>query len=704
MTRTLITDNRGASKVIGITLLIAVVTISATATGAFLTTQVREEAQPDSEITESKIDPLSQDQVQITPLVGDDIDLDQTKIRIEFLDRDAPPAVVTNLQAGKSNTRGIDATTTETVSTGGEYEPITKNVTYYQRNGTTDQLELDVYVWEKEVDVKKAVKKYDVQNESSRPKTIKSTSPPEKFDYATELGKVKNFKFTYRGGSTSCTAVESSNCDVPSRYSGYPSVTGYEKKTVTETITVEYPKQPGNDWKQVYKWEKSTETTQISKYQISSPAAPDDYWYERGNDDFYRWLTDDGEPKWDRSNYTIKYETKTDIETKISSTKPGEEWNQVEPVTAGTQTYELDEPQPVYEKRTEEVAIGYNVTNTTQDVTRTKTVYVASGSPAAADANSSTGVPGSGDGLQSADQVLEDANENAAFLTADGISPDQNTAAGVGGTAGSSAANSWTQGESTVIQLDRPLLFYGERINVQIIDKETNSLVMDRNVRVQNPDRFQFAPNGSTPVNSTTPNGTVSINDSVDTPGDGLGDPPDVGPDPDNDTDTPSSNPGDGTSVTDPDTGDSPAVSDPDIGSGDGDGERKPKTDIDCSYTRQTAGGGLACAGDQTDQNDDSSTEGYTTVCEDINCAAGDGGALLGNEEASGGGFTADECDQLDGGVLGCDGGSSEEYNNGRGSSSGGSENSGETVGGGSSGGGHSSGGNGDSGAIAPRM
>ena len=55
----------------------------------------------------------------------------------------------------------------------------------------------------------------------------------------------------------------------------------------------------------------------------------------------------------------------------------------------------------------------------------------------------------------------------------------------MGGTAGSNAAGTWTQGESVVVQLNRPLLFEGERVTVQIIDSETNILVMDRTVRIQ---------------------------------------------------------------------------------------------------------------------------------------------------------------------------------------------------------------------------
>jgi len=189
------------------------------------------------------------------------------------------------------------------------------------------------------------------------------------------------------------------------------------------------------------------------------------------------------------------------------------------------------------------------------------------------------------------------------------------------------------------------------------------------------------------------------------TPDGTLGDLPTASPDPpENPGDTPD-DPNNGTSVSDPDTGDSPAVSNPDIGSGNG--EPKPKTDIDCGWDTRTAQGGVACVGDQTTENDDSAAAGYATVCEDINCASGDGGAALHNADDNGN--YHDACGHLGSGLnsaacssSGSSGGGGGGSSSGGSSSGGGGSSGGGTVGGGSSGGGHSSGGNGDSGAIAP--
>ena len=269
-------------------------------------------------------------------------------------------------------------------------------------------------------------------------------------------------------------------------------------------------------------------------------------------------------------------------------------------------------------------------------------------------------------------------------------SPTRNSAIGIGGTAGSKAAGTWTQGESVVVQLNRPLLFEGERVTIHIVDSETNSLVMDRTVRIQNPKRFQFGPEGgATVTDETAPGENVTVNGSVGTPNGTLGDLPNV-----------STDPGDGGS-TPGDSDDGMSDSNPDVGTGDGDGddEPQPKADLDCGFASRTASGGYACVGDQTDSNDDSSTGGYTKACsDDTNCApAGSSGnpKSVAGDGGDGDGVANPAFPNVgSGGGRGSSGGSS----GGGGGSSGGG-----TVGGGSSGG-HSSGGNGDSGAIGPGL
>jgi hypothetical protein len=238
--------------------------------------------------------------------------------------------------------------------------------------------------------------------------------------------------------------------------------------------------------------------------------------------------------------------------------------------------------------------------------------YAATGSNKKNNANASVS---SSDAVA---QALDAANDNAAFLVDAETGPAANSAVGAGGSAGSQSAGTWVQGESVVVQLDRPLLFEGERVTVQLVDRETNSLVMDRTVRIADTERFQFAPGGgATVTDDPAPDSNVTINGSVGAPNGTVGDVTNV------------TDPGAGGPARD-DADDAGSDSNPDVGTGDGDGEPQTKADLDCSFTGQTASGGFACVGDQTSGNDDSATEGYNQVCDDADtdCASGDGGAL----------------------------------------------------------------------------
>ena len=733
---TLRKDTTATQEVVGVLIFSVLLVVSLSAGYVIAEQRVKEEHAPDATVEQSSIEAQSTDQLEIKPLVGDDVDLTNAKVRIIFEDRNAPDAVLTNLQDAKDHSQSVQVSDTETIQTAGDYEPINQTVTYYEQNGTVEKVELDTYKWRKEVNVPVRVKKWKVWNYTNtetpgvdyKYDSVHRTTTegkPSRFDdgYAEGYLIVWEVKEDYR---PKCVATREDRHDT----CPYSTITGAKSwHTVNETknVTVEHPEKPGDGWE------------------------------------------------------------------KVSD----------EPV--GTDTYELKQPAPTYEEKQKEVTVGYKITNTTEEVDRTKTVFVASENAPEADSDdggmiasiapigaagafedsdSVWGDYGSGsdwgdfsddkyatdsqsddesqspdgssntaddstnmgagsntntdetsdtasntddtdaseDSAQApsdatnsagesseagdtddipADQALDSANDNAAFLAGDDVSPEQNSAVGMGGTAGSNAAGTWTQGESVVVQLDRPLLFEGERVTVQIVDRETNSLVMDRTVRIQDTKRFQFGPEGgATVTNETAPGSNITINGSADTPNGTLGDLPTVGPDSDGGSGTPS--PDDGTSVSDPDTGDSPNVSNPDIGSGDGDGEPKPKTDVDCKIYSQTAASGYACIGDQTDANDDSSTEGYDRACDSRpdNCApagsSGNPGSVPGVGENDFTNTNPGFPDVSSGGGGGGSGSSS------GGSSGGGSGSSGGTVGGGSSGGGYSSGGNGDSGAIAP--
>ena len=726
---TLREDTTATQEVVGALIFSVLLVASLSAGYVIIQDQVEAEYAPDATVEQSSIEAKSTDQLAIKPLVGDDVDLENAEVRVTFEDRNAPDAVLTDLQDAKDHSTQVQVSDTQTIETAGDVEPINQTVTYYERNGTTDQVELDVYKWQKEVDVEKQVRRYEVWNDSDDKKTVDSASgPPEKYDHSNEIGTVKRYEVTSGSASTTCYDVKKSNCDFSWFYDryGYSGVDrSYDKKTVTETITVEYPKQPGDGWEKV-----SDEPVGTSTYELENPVPR----YDEKQEEVtvgYRITNTTQEVDRTETVYVASEnapEADTDDDSVLATLAPVgvAEGGWADDTGSAWDDFYGDDTGESESSDTGDSTETNDTTETDEssgsDWFLDDDRYVDSGDSqegggdekntdenAATDPDADTGTNGTNGSddapdFGSADQALDTANSNAAFLAGDDVSPEQNSAIGMGGTVGSKAAGTWTQGESVVVQLDRPLLFEGERVTVQIVDSETNSLVMDRTVRIQDTKRFQFGPGGgATVVDGTAPDGNVSINDSVNVSDGTLGDLPNVSTEPDDDGDTPS----DGTSVSSPDTGDSPVVSDPDVGSGDGDGESKPKVDIDCGWDTRTAQGGIACVGDQTAENDDSAAAGYATVCEDINCASGDGGAALHNADDNGN--YHDACGHLGSGLnsaacssSGSSGGGGGGSSSGGSSSGGGGSSGGGTVGGGSSGGGHSSGGNGDSGAIAP--
>jgi len=520
MTHSFTTDTRGTSTVVATALLIFIIIVTATAAGAYVTDQFREETSDTTEIIESKIDTPTHDQVHISPLVGDDLELDTVEVRIEFLDRDAPPAVVTNLQAATDHSTSTQVTTTRTVDTAGEYEPVTKTVTSYEPTGeTTTEATLPVYNWSKDVEVERHVYEWRVWNDGDslaeqQSQTAESATEPEGWDNVRKVGKMKVFKVSkersYAPGtykSRECVENKWRDCYYPR----VNSVKSWHTTTVTETVYTEAPVQPGDGW------------TKVSEESV------------------------------------------------------------------GTETYTLEEPQPVYEERTREVVVGYDVSNTTQEVETEQTLYAAEDavdtSDAAADADADVDASAADRGVE---QRLDAAAANAAFLDGPGVDPAANTAVGVGGTLGTSTSGTWTQGETVVVQLDRPLLFEGDRVRVEIIDRETNSLVMDRTVRIENTERFQFSPEGGTTVASESAPASPEVDVAADAPDTSLGDLPDADSPDVNISDGDSPEPSDGTSTTGGNESDIVVPPEPD--SGDVEGE--PKEEFGGYVTEPSDSGG----------------------------------------------------------------------------------------------------------------
>jgi len=426
---TLKDDTTANQELIGlVTLIVAVASVSGVMYVAGQE-RVEQEAAPDATIEQSSIEAQSASQLEIKPLVGNDVTQNEVKVRIRFLDRPADPAVITNLEQASASSTGVQTTTTRTVQTG-NVTPITRNITTYTQTGTTNEVELPVYNWSKDIEVEKyliAWKVYD-DGDHSNHQVVHRTDKPDEWDNASPLGGIKTYEYQFRNSDRVTErrghSISAARPD-GAYYTGESS--SYIIETVTETVYMEAPVQPADGWTKVYRWEKPTETKQISKYQYWGcycPGQDKTQWFERGADGFNKYLDDDGEPLYTRSKYNVKYETVTTTETVTSATKPGPDWEQAGPVELGRQTYELNESVPVYEARTREVVVGYNVTNTTQTVEHEQTVYVHQN--AVDDGDRDDADPG---------DVLN-ASVDAQFLGGPAV--------GVGGTVGTDSSGAWT--------------------------------------------------------------------------------------------------------------------------------------------------------------------------------------------------------------------------------------------------------------------
>lgn len=570
--KTLQDDDRATSQALGVLALCVVMVGATTFAAAGLQTQFESETQSDSGIEETQIEAVQSDQVSITPMVGDDIDLENAEVRISFPDRDAPDAVVTNLEAGMEQSETQTVTYEEEVSAGYSADPVTEEVTYYERTGTKTHAELDVYEYQREYEVE--VHAYEWEIVDHRGYWL----PDEVAD----------------------TVIQHERPN-PSNYGG-DSVNQVGKAKVWE-----YEVDTGGFW--------STSLEERTATQANPPDAD-------GDIEAVDWAT----------------ETETRTKTVEHVESPGSEWEKVSDEPVGTETYELDEPQPQYEERTEEVVVGYDVEQETRTVERTATAYVApqanqnngngngnNGATVASVAGSVVGTispvqPASafggsiwsgiggqsstsdylsdlgGDGDDEVDTLdnhyyegydegdsddeenedngnyadlstpgdnspspaqaaLDNAADAAPFIdgssnSASADAESANAAVGVGGTAGESQEGMWTQGESIIVQLDEPRIDEGDRVRVQIIDTEDNSVVLDKSIRAEGVEQISFdydpGDTGAAVGNSPADGGGVTVDDiSVDAPENNLGDLPGAS----------GQNPDDGMGSSPPDTG-----------------------------------------------------------------------------------------------------------------------------------------------------
>jgi len=564
---TLREDTTATQEVVGALIFSVLLVASLGAGYVVIQDQVEAEHAPDATVEQSSIEAESTDQLAIKPLVGDDVDLENAEVRVTFEDRNAPDAVLTDLQDAKDHSQSVQVSDTQTIQTAGDVEPINQTVTYYERNGTVDQLELNTYKWQKEVNVPVRVKKWRVWNitDTEGPgveynyDTVRRTTTegkPSRFDggYADGYLIVWEVEEDYRPKCVATREDRHETCP----YSTITRAKSWHTVNETKNVTVEYPEKPGDGWEKV-----SDEPVGTDTYKLKQPAPTYD---EKQKEVTVGYKITNTTKEVDRTK-TVHVasenapEADSDDGGMIASIAPigaagasgdsdsvwgdygsGSDWGNFSDDKYVTDSQSDDESQSpdgssnTVDDSTNTGAGSDTNTDETSDTASNTDDTDASRDSAQApgDATNSAGESseaGDTDDIP-ADQALDSANDNAAFLAGDDVSPEQNSAIGMGGTAGSNAAGTWTQGESVVVQLDRPLLFEGEKVTVQIVDRETNSLVMDRTVRIEDTKRFQFGPEGgATVTDETAPDENVTVNGSVGTPNGTLGDLPTINPD-----------------------------------------------------------------------------------------------------------------------------------------------------------------------------
>ena len=592
MRQSLATDTRAASNTLVAVLLAGVVAISATAAGAIVTTQYQESLSDDTDITDAQIETPTRDQVRISSLVGDDLPLESTKVRIEFLDRNAPPAVVTDLSEGMSASNSVTVSETAEVSQP-KLEPVTQNVTVKIPNGTVNKTEVPAHKWER----------------GGKKQVTKTTSyggdPDAEVHYV--FIEYKPAKFRYSGAEwdpNDLMLIEGANGEDHATWggdwSGVPS-----RFAACEAAAPDGALFNGGSWANGLgsnDYDERYPEPRDNTYPVK-PGEPLSYEYTKkypACSDLVSDLKNNNYPRASEYDGTLLVgptqvkspkvkETVDTTKTVVSPTEPdGDGWTKVES-NVSTVTVELDSPKTTYKTETREVTVGYKEATSTTEVTRDREVYTtasvsddvelnAEDTYSLFSGNATAGADGevedenSDDSSDStvaatttlpADAAIANANDNAAFLR----NGRPNSAAGVGGTVGTTESGMMMQGDELIIQLDRPLLYDDERISVEIIDTETNTVVLDQNARVNDLSAIALA---ADTTNGSTGGGTGG-NPSDGGSGD-IGDPSFNGTLPDDSNESDGDDSGDGPIVAPPssDGGDN---SDSGDGFDDGDGE-----------------------------------------------------------------------------------------------------------------------------------
>ncbi|KAB7516810.1 PKD domain-containing protein [Halosegnis rubeus] len=125
----LTTDEQASASTTGMIVAVALMVVMSGVVYAGLSTRMDEQTDPETTIEHASVDIVSQNQLRVVPVIGSDLDLDATTVRVTFPNSDKRGFTVTDAGAAVERSETTTETTTRTVTNGLEPEPVYETVT-----------------------------------------------------------------------------------------------------------------------------------------------------------------------------------------------------------------------------------------------------------------------------------------------------------------------------------------------------------------------------------------------------------------------------------------------------------------------------------------------------------------------------------------------------------------------------------------------
>ncbi|RNJ25616.1 PKD domain-containing protein [Halosegnis longus] len=123
------TDEQASASTTGMIVAVALMVVMSGVVYAGLSTRMDEQTDAETNIERASVDVVSQNQLRVVPVIGSDLDLDATTVRVTFPNSDKRGFTVTDAGAAIKRSETTTETTTRTVTNGLEPEPVYETVT-----------------------------------------------------------------------------------------------------------------------------------------------------------------------------------------------------------------------------------------------------------------------------------------------------------------------------------------------------------------------------------------------------------------------------------------------------------------------------------------------------------------------------------------------------------------------------------------------